>query len=104
MPQNLLEVFPIEVIDIVLMFLSKRTLATLYDGLSDESVLKPLVLSRMYKHMKVDNLEQLIEAASLNAHVAQMEWNFLGGIAPFFDKSPSFTSSISNAKLTLQAP
>lgn len=104
MPQNLLEVFPMEVIDIVLMFLSKRTLATLYDGLSEESVLKPLVFSRMFKHMKVDNLEQLIEAASLDARVGTMHLEYKDEYLSFFQENPAFTSCISDIKLTLPGP
>ncbi|SGZ46814.1 CIC11C00000003669 [Sungouiella intermedia] len=104
MPEILVDTFPFEVIDTILLFLSKKALRTFYSGLSQDSELRQLVLSRMYKEIRVEEPDQLVEAVNTNVRIGTMRWNYQEKHLSFFKEYPSLASNIADVKLKVGAP
>ncbi|SGZ57195.1 CIC11C00000003199 [Sungouiella intermedia] len=101
MSDILIDIFPLDVIDNVLLFLSKKALKTFFQGLTEHSILRELVLSRIYEVFEVYKLDQLVEAASLHAPVGMMGLQARDDYLTFFIENPTFVSNISDVYLLL---
>lgn len=99
MADVLIDIFPLDVVGNIFLFMSEKALRTLCDGLSNDSVLRQLAISEIYKHMRVTTLDQLVEAANDNAHVGMMQLHYMDEFLSFFKGNPTFTSNISNVDI-----
>jgi len=99
MSEILAVIFPLEIINNIILFFSEKALQTFYDGIFKDPLLQSLVLYRKYRKVKVDCLEQLVEAASFNAPIGTMYLNWKDEYLRFFKVNPSFLSRISDVKL-----
>ncbi|SGZ46812.1 CIC11C00000002188 [Sungouiella intermedia] len=104
MADVLIDIFPLDVVGNIFLFMTKKALRTLCDGLSNDSVLRQHAISEIYKHMRVTTLDQLVEAANDNAHVGTMQLRYTDEFLSFFKGNPTFTSNISNVDILALLP
>lgn len=99
MSDILVDIFPLEVVDNILLFLSEKTLKRLIHGLNENTELRALAISRLYNQFTVYRVEELAEAASLDARVGTMCLHGDEECIKFLRDHPSFVSNILNVKL-----
>lgn len=95
MSDILLEIFPLEVIDVILLFMPKNALTSFYNILPEGSILVPVVISRLYKRTVVSELDELVKAATLATHIDKLSFTGKYELVMFLKENPSFISKVS---------
>ncbi|SGZ57580.1 CIC11C00000001291 [Sungouiella intermedia] len=95
MSNILIEIFPLEVIDIVFLFMPKNALKTLYDNFPVYSTLRLVARSRLFKQVSVRELGQLARLAKLDVHIEKLTLPGKTELLLFLKDNPSFVTGIS---------
>lgn len=102
MSEILVDIFPLEVIDNIFLFLSEKALTTFCKESIEASVLRSIAISRIRKTISVHSLEGLVEAAKVDAPIGTMHLNYEEEYLPFLKENPSFVASIADVKLVVR--
>lgn len=99
MSDILTEIFPLEVIELIFLFMTERPLKILYENLPANSTLRLMARSRLLKPVSVRELGELMRLAKLDTPIGKLDLPGKTELLLFLKDNPSFVTGISHVHI-----
>lgn len=99
MSDILTEIFPLEIIELIFLFMTEQPLTILYENLPANSTLRQMARSRLLKPVSVRKLGELIRLAKLDTPIGKLALPGKTELLLFLKDNPSFVTGISHVHI-----